>query len=147
MKLLKKVEQLPLPVQIALLAGAGFALYKGLNYILKRAPVIAPLPTGGAGIPATGFDAQGQPVAWSPEPLAASLYNELSGPSLVISPSKTAVMIQLVSLPTADMIAAVYNTFNIKYGDGETLTQWIADEWTFPGQAQALTKLRGLGLN
>ena len=147
MKLIDKFTKLPLSIQIAILGAGAFGAYKLVKFITQQQPVTKPLPTGGAGIPATGFDSSGKPIAWDPEPLAASLFNVLDGASFVVNPAKSGAMVQLVSLPTDDMIVAVYNTFNVKYGDGETLTQWIADEWTFPGQSQALTKLRGLGLD
>jgi len=146
MKILKAVEKLPLPVQLLLLAGAGFGIYKGIKYIMKRTPVIKPLPTGGAGIPAVGFDQSGKPVAWSAEPLAAQLFAAFDGITSLPT-TKSAAALALVQLPTKDMLTAVYNTFNQKYGDGDTLTQWIEDEWLFAGQTQALTKLRGAGLN
>ena len=48
------------------------------------------------------------------------------------------------------MVVAVYNTFNETYGNGDTLTQWINDEyWTDfagDGKSLALQRLSSIGL-
>ena len=91
----------------------------------KPAPI--PLPAGGAGIPTTGYNAQGQPIAWSPQPLSNELYSAMNGLG-TFSGTKDEAWSKLAQLPTPDMVTAVYNDFNNRYGNGETLTQWIRNE-------------------
>ena len=76
-------------------------------------------PEGGKGIPA----------GWSPEPLAAELYNNMDG-LFTLGSTKEASWKKLYDLPTLDMTVAVYSVFGQKYfnkGKG-TLTDWIRDE-------------------
>lgn len=70
------------------------------------------------------------PSGWRPEPLADELHDAMSG-LFTLSGTKTKAWEKLYTLPTNDMVRAVYNAFNTKYfGEGKgTLTQWIRDEY------------------
>jgi hypothetical protein len=139
--------KLPWYIQLPIIGGAGYLIYKGVTKLINRPPVI-PLPTGGQGIPVVSYDPQGNPTTWSPRPLSQELYDSMSG--LDWTSSKEEAWGKLLNLPTNDMVVSVYNDFNQQFGGGETLTQWIDDEYgsfftsNKPG---VLQRLRGLGLN
>lgn len=136
--------KLPSLLQIAIIGGAAFAVYKGIKMI-RKIPTMKPLPTAGQGIPATGYDSTGNPIPWSPKLISDELFSALDG--LFTPPHiKLAAVSKLVQLPTPDMLTALYNDFNSRYGDGDTLTQWIKDELPFPGQPEAINKLQSIGL-
>jgi hypothetical protein len=81
--------------------------------------------------------------------LAAKLFDVMDG-LFTASGTKDAAFLQFGQLPTNDMVTAVYNEFNTQYGEGETLTQWINDEyWTDiggDGKTLALQRLTSIGL-
>jgi hypothetical protein len=142
--LFSQFKELPTLLQIAIVGGAYYGIYRGIKFLRNR-PTVKPLPTGGQGIPATGYDSQGNPVAWSPQNISDQLFSALDG--LFTPPHiKLAAVNRLYQLPTPDMLTAVYNDFNSRYGDGDTLTQWIKDELPFPGQSEAISKLQSAGL-
>jgi len=149
-KYLDQFNKLPLPVQIAIVGGAGFGIYKLVKYLTKPKPTTYQLPAGGAGIPVVGYNQQGQPIQWNPEPLVDELYDVMDG-LFTLSGTKDAAWLKLAQLPSNDMVVSVYNRFNLKYGNGDTLTQWIRDEvWTDiagTGKNDALNRLQSLGLN
>ena len=149
-KLVDQFSKLPLPAQIAIVGGAAFGVYKLVKFITRPKPTTYVLPAGGAGIPVTGYNQQGQPIQWNPEPLVDELYDVMDG-LFTFSDKKDQVFKKLATLPTNDMVVATYNRFNIKHGAGDTLTQWIDDEYWYDyldtGKSDALNRLRGLGLN
>jgi len=112
-------------------------------------PPVFPLPTGGGGMPVVSYNPQGNPTFWNPAPLSAELFNVMDG-LFTFSGTKNDVFLKFAQLPTNDMAVAVYNHFNQNYGDGETLTQWIKDEYWVDflaeGKSLALAKLQALGL-
>ena len=66
------------------------------------------------------------------------------------SGTKDDTFLKLAQLPSDDMVTAVYNYFNTKYGDGKSLTDWINSEWwtniTGSGKEEALNRLNTLQL-
>ena len=92
------------------------------------------------------------PKGFNPNILADKLYEVMSG-LFTLSGHKDAAWKQLIDLQTDDMVIAVYNAFNDKYGPkGKgTLTQWIADEkyydFTTGVKSRVLLKLKSLRLN
>jgi hypothetical protein len=110
---------------------------------MKR-PTIASLPQGSKGLPVVSYTPSGSAVLWNPSPLASELNDAMSG---LFTPSgtKDAVWTKLAELPTDDMLTAVYNEFNKKFGNGDTLAQWIRDEYwtdiTGSGKQLALNRL------
>lgn len=143
-KIQQQWKELPTPAKIGIYAVGAFFLYKIVKNIKNR-PTIAPLPTGGSGIPAVGYDQSGSPVPWNPKPLADELFAAFDG---LFTPLhiKSAAVVKLLNLPTPDMLTAVYNTFNQLHGDGDTLTEWIRSETPFPGQSDAIAKLTSINL-
>lgn len=95
---------------------------------------------------------QGIPTGFNPNILADKLYEVMSG-MFTMSGHKDAAWSQLLNLQTDDMIIAVYNCFNDKYGSkGKgTLTQWIDDEYYYDFvsgiKKKTVTKLKSLRLN
>jgi len=148
-KLLKGFNNLPTLAQLAILGAAGYVVYRGIKWIRNR-PTTYNLPTGGEGIPVTGYTQTGQPIAWSPEPLVDELHDVMSG-LFTLSGTKDAAWSKLIQLPSPDMLTATYNRFNTKWGDGNTLTQWLRDEYyydfTTGVRDQAIQKLESAGLN
>ena len=63
-KIQQQWKELPTPAKIGIYAVGAYFLYKIVKNIKNR-PTIAPLPTGGSGIPAVGYDQSGSPVPWS----------------------------------------------------------------------------------
>jgi len=145
-----------------LTAGAATGVYFGAKKLFAPPPPpVLPFfdfPEGGGGIPQVGTTIDpktGKPkkVLWSPVPLAKELFDSMDG----IDPTsdKERAWQKLSSLPTRDMVIAVYNTFNkipdvvenaAEYG---TLTQWIRDEYGSVDDSYkdlALNKLEQLGL-
>lgn len=114
--------------QVGMIAGAGYGVTQ-LVKAFKSAPAVQ-LPAGGAGLPVTGYNAQGQAIAWDPRPLSDELYSAMSGLG-TFSGTKDEAWSKLANLPTPDMVTAVYNDFNARHGDGSTLTQWIRDEYYY----------------
>lgn len=149
-KLLDTFNKLPIVAQIAIVGFAGYGIYRGIKYLSKPRPQQYPLPAGGAGIPTVGYTPTGQPITWNPEPLVDELHDVMDG-LFTFSGTKDATWLKLAQLPSNDMVTAVYNRFNQKWGDGDTLTQWIRDEyWTDVagnGKQSALDRLTSLGLN
>ena len=120
---------------------------KLINYINKPPPPT--LPQGGAGLPVVSYTNTGSPVLWNPQPLAKNLYEVMEG-LFTLSGTKDQAWTKLAELPTDDMVVSVYNYFNEKYGDGETLTAWIkAESWydiTGSGREMELNRLQSLQL-
>ena len=147
--LFSKFQELPTLLQIAIIGGAYYGIYRGIKFIRNR-PQQYQLPAGGAGIPITGYTPTGQPIQWNPEPLVDELHDVMDG---LFTPTgtKDIAWTKLAQLPSNDMVVAVYNRFNSKWGDGDTLTQWIRDEyWTGVVETvkhDALNRLTSLGLN
>jgi len=102
--------------------------YKGIKKLLEKPPTV-PLPTGGQGLPVTGYDPSGNPQIWSPRPLSQELYDTMSGLNWTGSDDNEQAWLKLLNLPTNDMVVSVYNDFNSQFGGGDTLTQWIRDEY------------------
>lgn len=144
-------ETLPAVAKIAIIGGAGIALFFISRRIIKnfKKPPKFDLPQGGGGIPVVTYTPTGQPVQWNPQPLAAELFNVMDG-LFTLSGTKDAAWLKLAQLPSNDMVVAVYNEFNSQYGNGDTLTQWINDEyWTDvggDGKSLALQRLSSIGL-
>lgn len=144
-------DELPTVAKVAVIGGVGIGLYFITKRIVKnfRKPPKFDLPQGGGGIPVVTYTPTGQPIQWNPQPLAAELFDVMDG-LFTSSASKDDTWTQVAQLPTDDMVVAVYNTFNEQYGNGETLTQWINDEyWTdvgSDGKALILARLNRLGL-
>lgn len=140
---------LPTGGKVVVGAVATYGTYKGVKYLRSRNRFV-PLPNGGTGIPVTGYDGNGQPVSWSPVGLVDELYSAMSGLG-TFTGTKDAVWTKIIQLPTNDMLTATYNSFNQdKRAGGETLTQWIDNEYYydyFSGvKDDVLAKLRGAGL-
>ena len=148
MNLKKTWEELPPLVKTGALIGGGFLAYRLIKKIISK-PTPAALPQGGTGLPVTGYTSTGSPVVWNPAPLAKDLYNAMAG-LFTLSGTKDEVWRKLAELPSNDMVTAVYNEFNKTYGGGETLTQWIKDEFwydvTGSGKDMALQRLGALNL-
>jgi hypothetical protein len=128
-------------IAVLVIAFAIYMYFKGKKdgkTIIPDAPYIH----GKAGIPA-GFN---------PNNLADKLYEVMSG-LFTVSGHKDAAWNQLLNLATDDMVIAVYNAFNDKYGNkGKgSLTQWIADEYYYDFSTgikpKVLDRLKKLRLN
>ena len=148
-KIVDRINKLPIVAQIAILGAAGYIVYRSVKWIRNR-PTTYNLPTGGQGIPTVGYTPAGQPIAWNPEPLVDELHYVMDG-LFTLSGTKDAAWNKLIQLPSPDMLTAVYNRFNTKWGDGSTLTQWLRDEYyydfTTGVRDQAINKLETAGLN
>ena len=148
-KITDTFNRLPMVAQIAIVGAVGFGIWKGIKWLRNR-PTTYNLPQGGSGIPVTGYTPTGQPIAWNPEPLVDELHDVMSG-LFTLTGSKDAAWQKLINLPSNDMLTATYNRFNTKWGDGNTLTQWIRDENYydyFTGvKDQAINRLTSAGLN
>lgn len=125
-------------VTIALMAYIYYRGKKAGNSVIPDAPYIE----GKAGIPA-GFN---------PNILADELHEVMSG-LFTMTGTKDAAWSQLCNLQTPDMIIAVYNAFNAKYGrlGKGSLTQWIDAEYYYDFvsgiKEKTLQKLKSLRLN
>lgn len=88
---------------------------------------------------------------FNPNILAEELFNAMDG-FFSLSGTKDAAWRKLYELPTNNMVIAVYNAFNQKYGSkGKgSLTQWIADEnyydYLTGMKAKVLNRLQNLRL-
>lgn len=88
---------------------------------------------------------------FNPNTLAEQLYQAMSG-LFTLSGTKDAAWRKLYELGTDNMVIAVYNAFNTKYGSkGKgSLTQWIKDETYYDYltgvRGKALTRLQNLRL-
>jgi len=91
------------------------------------------------------------PAGYNPNILADELFAAMND-ILVLSTTKEIAWNKLLTLPNDDMIIAVYNAFNKKYGPkGKgSLTAWINDEvvynWGSSVKAKTVAKLRSLNL-
>ncbi|ADY51446.1 hypothetical protein Pedsa_0874 [Pseudopedobacter saltans DSM 12145] len=138
-KFLKEYKAL-LIVAILTLGILVFVYYKGKKSGAVNIPD-APYIHGSEGIP-TGFN---------PNVLADILHSAMSG-LFTLSGNKDKAWRQLLELSTDDMVIAVYNAFNSKYGkEGKgSLTQWINDEYYYDFtsgiKTKVLTRLRNLRL-
>lgn len=142
-------KKLPTGGKIAVGGVAAFGLYKGVKFFRSRIAHV-PLPTGGMGIPVTGYSPNGSPIAWSPAGLVDQLYSAMSGLG-TFSGTKDEVWQQIINLPSADMLTATYNAFNHdSRSEGESLTQWIDNEnyydYLSGVKAATLAKLRAANL-
>lgn len=92
------------------------------------------------------------PAGWNPNILADKLYKAMND-IFVLSGTKDAAWKELLNLSTDDMIIAVYNTFNKKYGTkGKgSLTEWVNDEiyydYASGVKGKLYDKLKSLRLN
>jgi len=127
---------------------SGALIFFGIRKLLRR-PEFIKLPQGGTGLPVVGYGTGGQPVFWNPSSLASELFDAMDG-LFTLTGTKNAVWLKLAELPSDDMVVSVYNEFNSKYGDGETLTDWIRSEYytDFLGSGKdlALNRLAKLNL-
>ncbi|MFD2581503.1 hypothetical protein ACFSR6_03315 [Pedobacter vanadiisoli] len=88
--------------------------------------------------------------SFNPNILAEELFNVMDG-LFTLSGTKDAAFRKLYELPTDNMVIAVYNAFNSKYGskgDG-SLTKWINDEYyydAFGYKNKVLARLKSLRL-
>ena len=146
------LKNLPVTAKIGIVVGVGvlgFFLYKKIKKKLAMLPPVFPLPTGGGGMPVVSYNPQGEPTFWNPAPLSTELFEVMDG-LFTLSGTKNDVFLKFAQLPTNDMAVAVYNNFNQNFGGGETLTQWINDEYWVDflaeGKSLALAKLQALGL-
>lgn len=146
------LKKLPLSAKIGIAVGlgvAGFFIYKQIKKKLSFLPPVFPLPTGGGGMPVVSYNTQGEPTFWNPATISTKLYNVMNG-LFTLSGTKNETFLEFAQLPTSDMVVSVYNHFNQNYGNGETLTQWINDEYYYDyfgeGKNLALAKLQAAGL-
>ena len=149
---MSSLKDLPITTKIALATAgaiAGYFIYKKLKKNFALLPPVFPLPTGGGGLPIVSYNAQGNPTYWNPATLSTELFNAMDG-LFTLSGTKNDVFLKLANLPTNDMVTATYNHFNQNFGKGETLKQWISDEYWYDyfgsGKELALAKLTALGL-
>ena len=149
---MSSLKDLPITAKIGIVVGVGvlgFFVYKKFKKKLAMLPPVFPLPTGGGGMPIVSYNPTGEPTYWNPAPLSAELFDVMDG-LFTLSGTKNDLFLKFAQLPTNDMVVAVYNHFNQNYGDGETLTQWINDEYYYSyledGKSLALAKLQSLGL-
>ena len=146
------LKNLPIQAKIGIAVGVGilgFFIYKKVKKKLAFLPPVFPLPTGGGGMPVVSYDDKGVPTFWNPAPLSTELFDVMDG-LFSNEFTKSATWLRLAELPTSDMVVAVYNHFNKNFGSGETLTQWINDEYSYnwfdSDKELALAKLKALGL-
>lgn len=67
------------------------------------------------------------PGSWDPMPLVEELYHTMDGFNFFVTEEEQA-WLKLAQLASDDMVRLVYNNYNAKYGDGESLTQVILSE-------------------
>lgn len=144
----KTWDKIPPVAKTIIVLGGGFLVYRSIkNYTDKPKP--KQLPEGGSGLPVVGTTPQGSPVFWNPDSMASELFNVMDG-LFTFSGTKDDTFKKFGQLPSNDMIVSVYNLFNSKYGKGDTLTQWINDEYytdiTGSGKELALNRLEQLNL-
>jgi hypothetical protein len=151
MDIKKTWDDLPRFAKGVIILGGIFLTYKGVKYIKKELnkPKPSSLPQGTAGLPVVSYDNSGNAVLWNPQPLAKALFEAMEG-LFTGTETKDEVWHKFAELPTDSMAVSVYNYFNDKYGDGETLTAWIkAEKFTDifgTGKAEALQRLQALQL-
>lgn len=95
------------------------------------------LPNNGSGIP----------DGWSAESIARQILDAFDG--LFTSTSKKLFVLGNMQTLTDDQLTAVYNRFNEAYGGGDSLYEWIAEEWSLTGHAEQevlLDRMRKLEL-
>jgi len=99
-----------------------------------KPPDEIPLPDNGQGIP----------EGWSAVPLAAELFKVLDGPTFFTEAKqkRDGVIMQFTGLASNDMFVAVYNQFNLSYGGGKTLRNWIDSEVGINDAVKAAVDLR-----
>jgi hypothetical protein len=103
-----------------------------------------PLPNSGSGIPQVK-NSDGSVSSWSPKSLADEIYSKLKGVwTTGISKMNTLNKIMVL---TDDQCVALYNYFNKQYGKGDTLTQWIEDEYFMSSKEPIVNRLKSLGLD
>ena len=146
------LKNLPVTAKIGIVVGVGvlgFFLYKKIKKKFAMLPAVFPLPAGGGGMPVVSYNTQGEPTFWNPATISTELYNVMDG-LFTLTGTKNDTFLKFAQLPTGDMATAVYNHFNQNFGKGETLTQWINDEYYYDyfgeGKQLALAKLQALGL-
>ena len=104
----------------------------------KAKPVKAKkLPNSGSGIP------QG----WNVDAYVQEFYDSFSG--VFGSQEKKLTILSKMEGMTDDQLTAMYNRFNQVHGDGDTLYDWINEEWTlaFTNHDERITqRMRDLGL-
>jgi hypothetical protein len=94
---------------------------------------------------------EGIPKGFNPNILADEIYTVMNG-LFTLTGTKDKTFSKVLGLQTDDMIIAVYNAFNDKYGkEGKgTLTQWVNDEvyydFTSGIKKQLINKLNSLRL-
>lgn len=137
---------LPPIVKGFVLLGGGFLAYRGIKQFLNKPQTIT-LPQGGSGLPVTGYTPQGTPIVWNPRSLSQELFDAMDG-VFTLTGTKEQAFSKVANLPTNDMLTALYNDFNNQFGKGETLTQWIDNEWSdwSDQRTAALAKLRAANL-
>ena len=149
MKAIKETWQsLPGWGKVAIIVTGGYITYRVGKKIINR-PIKHQLPQGGAGLPVVSYTPTGTAVYWNPAPMSKDLFEVMSG-LFTASGTKDATWTKFAQLPTDDMIVATYNFFNREYGNGDTLTKWIKDEFwsdiTGSGKELALNRLSSLNL-
>lgn len=146
------LKNLPITAKIGIVAGVGilgFFLYKKIKKKFAMLPPTFPLPANGGGMPIVSYNPQGEPTFWNPATISTELFDAMDG-LFTLSGTKNEIFLKFAQLPTGDMAVSVYNHFNQNFGKGQTLTQWINDEYWYDyfgnGKELALAKLQALGL-
>jgi len=100
---------------------------KGEERALSGLERPADLPNAGSGIPTIGTDGEGNPVSWSPEPLAQQLYDAMKGKDWWVwgdqEYEKRSVLGSVAAL-TDDQLVAVWNAFNTLPKVTEEMANW-----------------------
>lgn len=107
-------------ILLILAAIAGIYFWGRSSGKRKAGGTQAKLPDSGMGIPKN----------WNPAPVVEQIHSALKG-LLTPTLNKQLAFQSLLAL-TGDQLTAVYNEFNRRYQGGQkgdTLTQWIRDEW------------------
>lgn len=131
-----KAGQLILPITIL-----GSLWLANKLFGKKKPPPPEELPDAGSGIPEN----------WSPRPLTQELYDTMKGviwyPNMAIR--RDGALLRLIGLASADMFVAVYNDFTQNFGEGDTLREWIDDEYLIPStiKTQLNILFNSLGLS
>ncbi len=149
-KIAKFWNGLPAPLKIGVAVGGVYVGYRTVKFFRGRIAHV-PLPTGGMGIPVTGYTPSGTPIPWNPAPIVEANFSAMSGLG-TFSGTKDDAWNLIIQLPSVDMLTATYNAFNAdSRANGDSLTQWIRDENYydyFSGVKEAvLNKLTAAGLN
>lgn len=105
-------------------------------------------------IPVIGFATNGNPLYWSPQPLATELAENLQGVNLLTYP-ETVRKINVLNNEQVKLLWNYYNKFLVRsgvgamlLGEGRTLTSLIDNEWTDWGgdYERAVARFKSLGL-